>query len=225
MNLREELFKHKDEKYKNFQLSLIPNVNNIIGVRLPILRKIASELAKTPCWGKYKGDFYLEEAMVWGLIIGYAKIEPQKRIEILREFVPVINNWAVCDTVCSNLKFTKTNKTLVWNFIQPYLKSDKEYEIRFGVVMILNYYIEDDYIDRVLGILNGIKSDDYYAKMAQAWALSVCFAKQWDKTLKWFQNSNLSVWVYNKTIQKSCESFRISKKRKLILKSMKKASV
>ena len=106
--------------------------------------------------------------------------------------------------------------------MQPYFKSDKEYEIHFGVVMLLNYFIDDEYVDRVLKIIDCIEHDGYYAKMAVAWALSICFVKQWDKTFKYFKHANLSKWVYNKSIQKACESLRISDERKKILKSLKK---
>ena len=159
-----------------------------------------------------------------GAGIGYAKLEVEKRLELLREFVPKINNWGTCDIVCSNLKFIKQNKELVWEFIQPYLKSNKEFEIRFGVVILLNYFIEDEYIDRVLLILEKIKHEGYYAKMAVAWALSVCFVKYWDKTLEYFTTCCLEKWTYNKTIQKTCESYRITQDKKNLLKNKRRAA-
>lgn len=222
MNIREELLKLKDEKYRKFHSALVPGINNILGVRIPNIRKLAKEFSKTAQWPNYKEDLYYEEVMIQGLLIGYAKLDTQKRLELLKEFIPKINNWAVCDVVCSNLKFTVKNKEAVWEFIQPYLNSDKEFEIRYGVVMLLNYFIDDDYIDRVLLILDRITHDGYYTKMAVAWALSYCFIKYWDKTLKYFKHTKLSKWVYNKAIQKSCESFRLSNEQKTILKKMKK---
>ena len=185
--------------------------------------KISKELAKGN-WQNYKDNLYYEEIMIQGLVIGYAKLEPEKRLEFLREFVPKIDNWGICDIVCSNLKFIKQNKELVWEFIQPYLNSDKEFEIRFGVVILLNYFIEDEYIDRVLLILDKIKHDGYYAKMAIAWALSVCFVKYWDKTFEYFKTSNLEKWTYNKTIQKTCESYRITQDKKNLLRNERRAT-
>lgn len=222
--MRNKLFALKDEKYRQFNASLLPDIDNVIGVRVPDVRKLAKELAKTDGWQNYKDDLYYEEIMIQGLVIGYAKLEAQERLEYLRIFVPKINNWGVCDVVCSNLKFVNKNKALVWDFLQPYLVSEKEFEIRFVVVMLLDYFIDDEYIDRVLKILDSISHEGYYAKMAVAWALSVCFVKQWDKTLEYFKHSNLPKWTFNKTVQKTCESFRVPDDRKKLLKKMRSFS-
>ena len=222
MNVRERLLELQDEKYKKFHSALVPNVNNVLGIRVPDIRKIARELSKNPDWQNYKDDSYYEELMIQGLLIGYAKLDAAKRLELLKEFVPKITSWGVCDVVCSNLKFTTKNKALVWNFLQDYLNSDKEFEIRFGVVMLLSYFLDDEYIDEVIRILDRINHEGYYAKMAVAWAFSICFVKYWDKTLKYFEKSNISKWVYNKSIQKACESYRISAEKKELLKKMKK---
>lgn len=222
MNIRKKLLELRDEKYQKFHSALVPNIDNVLGVRVPEVRKVAKELAKSSEWTNYRDDLYYEEIMIQGLLIGYAQMALDKRFDCIKNFVPKINNWGICDVFCSNLKFTKKNKDIVWKFLQPYLHSDKEFEIRFGVVMLLSYYIEDEYIDEILKILDKINHDGYYAKMAVAWALSVCFVKQWDKTLEYFKNSNLPDWVYNKTIQKTCESYRISADRKKLLKKMKK---
>lgn len=222
MNVRERLLELQDEKYKEFHSALVPNVNNVLGIRVPDIRKIAKELSKNPDWQNYKDDLYYEELMIQGLLIGYAKLNAEKRIALLKEFVPKITNWGVCDVVCSNLKFTNKNKALVWEFLQDYLNSDKEFEIRFGVVMLLSYFLDDEYIDKVIRILDKIHHEGYYAKMAVAWAFSICFVKYWDKTLKYFEKSNISKWVYNKSIQKACESYRISDEKKELLKKMKK---
>ena len=222
MNVRERLLELQDEKYKKFHSALVPNVNNVLGIRVPDIRKIAKELSKNPDWQNYKDDLYYEELMIQGLLIGYAKLDAAKRLELLKEFVPKITSWGVCDVVCSNLKFTTKNKALVWNFLQDYLNSDKEFEIRFGVVMLLSYFLDDEYIDEVIRILDSIDHEGYYAKMAVAWAFSICFVKYWGKTLKYFEKSNISKWVYNKSIQKACESYRISAEKKELLKKMKK---
>ena len=222
MNVRERLLELQDEKYQKFHSALVPNVNNVLGIRVPDIRKIARELSKNPDWRNYKDDLYYEELMIQGLLIGYAKLDAAKRLELLKEFVPKITSWGVCDVVCSNLKFTTKNKALVWNFLQDYLNSDKEFEIRFGVVMLLSYFLDDEYIDEVIRILDRIYHEGYYAKMAVAWAFSICFVKYWDKTLKYFEKSNISKWVYNKSIQKACESYRISAEKKELLKKMKK---
>ena len=177
MNVRKRLLELKDEKYRKFHSALVPGIDNVLGVRVPELRKIAKEFVKTGGWQKYNDSLYYEELMIQGLLIGYAKLETEEKLNLLRDFIPKITSWGVCDVVCSTLKFPQKDKELVLEFLQPYLKSNKEYQIRFGVVMLLNYFIEDKYIDKIFQILDGIKHDGYYAKMAVAWALSICFVK------------------------------------------------
>ncbi len=222
MTIREKLIELKDEKYQKFHSSLVPGINNVLGVKVPYIRQIAKKFAKTEFWQDYKDDLYYEEIMIQGLLIGYANIDDTTRLELIKKFIPKINNWGICDVVCSNLKFTTKCREQVWEFIQPYLISEKEFEVRFGVVMLLDYFINDDYIDKVLDILIKIKHEGYYARMAVAWAFSICFVKYWDKTLQCFVSSDLSDWVYKKTIQKVCESFRISNDKKEFLRKMKK---
>ena len=219
--MRKKLLELQDEKYREFNSKLLPNINNILGVRVPDLRKLAKELAQND-WQNYKDDLYYEEIMLQGLVIGYAKIDADKKLQLLREFIPKIDNWGTCDIVCSNLKFINQNKEMVWDFIQPYLNSKNEFDVRFSIVILLNYFIDDKYIDKILKILDKIKHDGYYAKMAVAWALSICFVKYWDKTLEYLQTSNLEKWTFNKTIQKTCESYRITTNQKDFLRKLKK---
>ncbi len=222
MNVRKKLLELKDDKYKKFNSILVPNVNNILGVRVPDIKKLAREFAKNPNWQYYNDELYYEELMIQGLLIGYAKIDIEQRLKLLENFIPKINSWGICDVVCSNLKFTNKNKEVMWNFLQNYLNSDKEFEIRFAVVMLLNYYIDDKYIDKVIKILGKINHEGYYAKMAVAWAFSICFVKYWNKTLRYFEKSNVSKWIYNKSIQKTCESYRVSSEEKELIKKIKK---
>ena len=114
-------------------------------------------------------------------------LEKDLNFEQIENFIPLINNWAVCDTFCNGLKKIKNNKEQMWEFIQKYLKSEKEFEVRFAVDIILQYYIDANYIDKVLKILSKIKHEGYYAQMAVAWAYSICFVKFYDKTKKFFE--------------------------------------
>lgn len=219
MNVREELFKNQDLKYKSFNAKLTPNVpaDEMIGVRVPILRKIAKQAVKE------NADVctdYFEEKMVKGFTIGYRKCSIDEHLKELREFIPLIDSWAVCDCTCSTLKFTEKNREAVWNFIQPYLTGG-EYDIRFAVVMIMDYFLTDAYIDKSLAILTSIKSDYYYVNMAAAWAISVAYIKYEKKTLPILEGRVLPVWVHNKTIQKICESYRVDKQAKEYLKTLK----
>jgi 3-methyladenine DNA glycosylase AlkD len=219
MNVREELLNNMDLKYKEFNSKLIPNVpsEKIIGVRVPIVRKIAKKAALENADVE---SYYLEEQMVKGLIIGYSKVTIDRRLTMLKEFVPLIDNWAVCDCVCSSYKFTKSDMDKVWDFILPYLYGS-EFEIRFAVVMIMDYYFTYDYIDKSLELLTSINSEYFYVNMAIAWAISVAFVKYRSKTLPIIQNKILPKWVHNKSIQKICESNRVDGETKDYIKTLK----
>lgn len=224
--IKEKLLELSDKKYKEFHGGLCPGTENIIGVRVPILRNYAKELFKEQEWKqtiKEIDNEYYEEIMLQGIMIGQAKNEDINIIlKYVENFVPKIDNWAICDVFCAGLKITKKYKKKVWNFIQKYLKSDKEFEIRFAVVMILDYYIEEQYLKEDLTIFNNIKHDGYYVKMAVAWALSVCLIKFYNETIQYLKKCKLDDWTYNKAIQKAIESYRISDEKKQELRKMKK---
>ncbi|HBF35315.1 TPA: DNA alkylation repair protein [Candidatus Sumerlaeota bacterium] len=223
--VRKRLLELVDEKYRKFHSALVPGVDNILGVRLPNLREIAKELAKGD-WRGYLSSAqtdYCEEITLQGLVIGYAKADLEEILRYTSGFVPKINNWGVCDCFCSNLKITKKHLPQVWEFLQPYLRSPKEFELRFGIVMLLTFYIQDEYIDRVLPLLNGATHEGYYVKMAVAWALSICFAKYPEKAMLYLKESTLDDFTYNKALQKITESLRVDKETKTIIRRMKRS--
>ncbi|WMJ81717.1 DNA alkylation repair protein [Clostridium sp. MB40-C1] len=222
--VREQIFKLADEEYKNFQSKLCPGNDNIVGVRLPILRKLAKQIAKEN-WREYMStaeDKYYEEVMLQGMVLGHVKADIEEILNYIKNFIPKINNWAVCDSFCAGLKFTKRNMDKVWNFIQPYLSSTEEFEIRFAVVMLLDFYIEENYIDRVLKLLDETKHEGYYVKMAVAWAISICYVKFPEKTMEYLKSNTLDDFTYNKALQKIIESLRVDKQTKILLRSMKR---
>ena len=226
--IKKELKQLADEKYKEFHKGLCPGTENILGIRVPILRDYARKLSK-----EYEihellnniDDEYYEEIMLQGMLIGLEK-EKDKDIEnILKdieEFVPKIDNWAVCDVFCAGLKITKKHLKEMWDFLQKYVISDKEFEIRFGVVMILDYYITEEYLGKNFAIFNHIKSNQYYVQMAVAWAISICLIKFYDKTIEYLEQAKIDKFTYNKAIQKAIESYRISDEQKTELRKMKK---
>lgn len=222
--IREQIMVLADEKYKKFAMSLMPGIDNVLGVRLPELRKLAKKIAKDN-WRDYlknADNDYFEEIMLQGMVIGYAKAEVSEILTYVADFVPKINNWSICDSFCSGLKITKDNMDMVWRFIQPYAHSDSEYDIRFGVVMLLNFFIMDDYIDEVLSILNSIHHEGYYVKMAVAWTISMCYVKMPHKTMTFLKKNNIDDFTYNKALQKIIESFKVSKETKDIIREMKR---
>ncbi len=223
--LRQQLANMAEPKYQKFHAALLPGIDNVLGIRTPILRKIAKELSATSDWRLFienSTSIYYEEVMLQGMIIGSAKMEPEERLAYIQLFVPRINNWAVCDIFCGGLqKAVKKDKERMWKFIQPYLISEKEYEKRFGIVMLF-HFIEETYIDFILAYADTFRHEGYYARMGMAWLLSTCYVKFPEKTRKYLQQSKLETWTYNKAIQKTIESLRVTKEEKEILRAMKR---
>ena len=225
MNIKQRLLDESEKDFRTFSSSLIPNINNVMGVRLPKLRKIAKEIYKNGQWENFlkQTEFeYMEEVMLQGMVIGLVKLPPEKILELVKNFIPKINNWSVCDSFCNSLKFTQQNKHLVWEFIQPYFKSTNEYDIRFAYVMLISYYIDTEFISDVLKLIDEFKDERYYARMAAAWALSICYTKFPEKTFEYLKKSKLDDWTFNKSIQKICESLRVDKSTKNMLKYLKR---
>ena len=225
LEIEKELLNMQDKKYKEFQKGICPGVEEIIGIRIPMLRNYAKELLKKYDFKQLMESIpsnYYEEIMLQGMLIGQAKLDFNEIIKYVEDFIPKIDNWAVCDTFCTGLKITKKHKEEMWNFIQKYIKSDKEFYIRFGIVLILNYYIDEDYLYKNFKIFDSIKSDKYYVQMAVAWAISFCLIKFYDKTIEYLKNSKIDKFTYNKSIQKAIESYRITKERKEFLRTLKK---
>ncbi|MDD2524222.1 MAG: DNA alkylation repair protein [Endomicrobiaceae bacterium] len=224
--IRQELLNMQDKKYKDFHSKLCPGTENIIGVRIPLLRNYAKQISKEPFWKEYVLSAkikYNEEVMLQGMLIGLAKkIDIKEALKLIEGFVPKINNWGICDIFCGELKITVKNEDIIWNFIQKYLKSKKEFELRFAIVIILGYYLTDEYILKVFPIFDRIKHDGYYVKMAVAWAISNAFIKYPKETMQYLKKSSLDDWTYNKALQKITESFRVDKKTKEIIRSMKR---
>jgi len=224
--IREKIIELADEKYKEFHGNLCPGTDNIIGVRVPKLRDFAKELIKQGIdvreYLENASDEYYEEILLQGMIIGLSKVTLEDFQKNLEKFIPKIDNWAVCDVTVAGLKLTKKYKKEMWEFIQKYLKSEKEYEIRFAVVMMLDFYIEDEYIDMVLEILNKITHTGYYVKMAVAWTISLAFIRYPEKTMKLLKDNELDDFTYNKSLQKIIESYRVEEKIKDEIREMKR---
>ena len=222
--VKKRLKEEADEKFRKFSASLLPNIHNVLGVRLPVLRKIAKEIYKKDykTYLNCKDFEFMEETMLKGMVIGLIKDKPENLLPVISDFVNEIDNWSVCDSFCCGLKFVRENKARVWKFLQHYLASKKEYEIRFGCVMLLTYFVEEEYLDLIFEAVEKIQTEDYYAKMAIAWLISICFIKQPEKTMAFLHRTKIQPWIYNKSIQKITESYRITTDTKQILKTMKR---
>lgn len=223
--IKEKLLNLADEEYKKFHTSLCPNTIEILGVRAPKLRELAKEIAKSENVKEYLEnaiDDSYEEILLQGMVLGLWKTNIEEFTYYLEKFVPKIQSWAICDMSVSSFKIVKKNKEYIWNFLQKYSKSDKEYEIRFVLVMILNYYIEEEYLEEVFKMLNSINNEAYYVKMAKAWAIQVAFVSFPVESIKFLENNKLDDWTYNKALQKILESYKVSEETKQIIRNMKR---
>lgn len=218
-----DLFKYQDKEYKVFNDKLLKtNQYDTIGIRVPVLKEIAKNLSIS----NYKdyisnNHTYYEEVMIHGLILGYIKIPFNELLSLLDIFIPLIDNWAVNDTVCANLKAFKLNQEEGYKYIKKLLKGDS-WSIRFGLVLLLDHYINENYIDEILKICSKVDNTDYYVMMANSWLISSCYIKFKDKTLKLLKSNKLDKIVLNKAISKICDSYRVTKKEKDYLKTIRK---
>ena len=225
MDVKKILLSHKDSKYSEFSSGLIPGENAIIGVRLPVLRKIAREIAN----GDYRDYLenscndmcYFEEIMLNGMVIGCLKVEDDVFWKLVSDFVPLINNWSVNDSFCAGLKRISTQRDFGWDFLQKYLNSSREFELRFGIVMLMNYFLVEDYADRAIALVASKRHDGYYARMAIAWVMATAYTKFPKATIDAMNSRKFDDWTYNKSIQKMLESNRIRAEEKSVLRKMK----
>lgn len=226
MALRVELESMADAKHKAFTEKLIPGCNNVLGLRIPQQRTIAKRIAKSDIVTYLRTkqdaqDIYFEEVMIEALVVGQIK-DIDLALEYATHFIPKIHNWAHNDSFCSDFKIAKKHQAEVWDFIQPYLQSANAYDIRVAVVIMLFHFINEEYIDQHFAIYDAITHEDYYVKMAVAWAISMCFVKFPEKTMPYLKNNQLDDDTYNKALQKIRESLRVDKETKELIKSMKR---
>lgn len=223
--IRKKLIELSDAKYKEFSAGLCPGVNiEMLGVRIPKIRKLAKEIVKDNPeeYLKNPQEKYFEELMLQALVIANLKIDLEKKKEYIISFVPKINSWAICDSFCVDLKDADKNPEFFWKIISKYFKSNKEYELRFAVVMLLDHYVKEEYIDKIFEVVDNIKNEEYYVEMGIAWLVAEMYIKFPKQTMKYLKNCNLNKFTYNKALQKARESYRVSKEEKEILNKMKK---
>ena len=220
--LRDYLKELADPAYREFNHKIVPDTE-MLGVRLPVLRGIAKEIAKGD-WKGYlqnAGEGIHEEILLQGLVLGAAKAAPEELAAPLTSFLPKIHNWAVCDSTCTGLKIADKHPEFFYNLLLPYLESEKEYEVRFAVVMLLSHYINDGYIQKVLPLFNHVRHEGYYVKMAVAWAVSVCYVKFPAETGGFLLDNSLDRFTYQKSLQKIMESYRITPEQKIFIRTLK----
>lgn len=213
--IRGEIVGLAEEEYRLFQGKLLPEVRNYAGVRLPKLRRIARRIAEEDAkayldaaLSRDPEEELFEEIMLQGMVIGYLREELPVILGCAERFVPKIDNWSVCDSFCSGLKCARDYPGEVWRWLLPYLHSKEEFGARFGVVMLLSYYVTDDYIGRIFEALGSVGHEGYYVKMAVAWALSVCYGRYPERTFSYLtdRDNGLDGFTFRKALQKITES-------------------
>ena len=218
--VRNELLQMAEPAYAHFSSALLPGVDNLLGVRLPVLRQMAKKLAKQQDYGFLAAETqYFEETMLQGMVIGYLQVTWKERQQLVKDFIPKINNWSVCDSFCSGLKFSEEQKETVWRFLMPYTQSSSEYEVRFAVVMMLHYFMDKVYLPQVLAVLQTIRHDGIYAKMAVSWALCECFVHEPERTCSVLRDPEADRTIIRKAVQKITESKRASAAEKKLARS------
>lgn len=224
MGIINELLKLKDQKYADFQSNLTPSISKerIIGVRIPEIRKIAKRYikeAESKIFLNTLPHYYYEENLLHGSMISEIKDLNECFAEV-EKFLPYVDNWAVCDTMSP--KVFKKDKTELIKRIKKWANSTKIYTCRFGIGMLMRYFLDEDFQKEYLEIPASIHSEEYYVNMMIAWFFATALAKRWDETVVYLKNNRLDKWVHNKTIQKACESYRITPEQKTYLKSLKR---
>ena len=183
----------------------------------------ASSDGKRPLTGK--DGLTHEERMIWGLVIDYVKVPLEERLEMIEEFIPAVDNWAICDNFCCNAHWVeKEDKERIWSFISGLIDSKEEFRVRVGLILALAHFLDKDNLPRTIkAVADRAFSDEdpYYIRMGAAWLFAEALCKQYESALPYIKSRRLSPWIHNKSIQKARESYRISEERKAELKSLR----
>ena len=222
-DLQKKLFSMADEKYRDFQSKLMPTVpkEKIIGIRTPILRKFAKDFSKTPeaeIFLKNLPHEYYEENNLHAFLLEFID-DYRKAAERVTEFLPFVDNWATCDSMSPKI-FKKHKKELLED-IEKWISSKDVYSVRFGIKMLMEHFLGEDFSTEYPGRVAKIESEEYYIRMMQAWYFATALAKQYEAVLPFIENRRLEKWTHNKAIQKAIESYRITDEQKAYLRKLK----
>ena len=211
-SVRRTLATLAEQPYRRFAASLLPKGTRLLGVRLPALRRLARRITAGD-WRGYlassPGDSF-EETLLRGLVVAGADMPLAERFRRVTEFVPLIDNWSVCDSFCVSLKWIALYREETFAFLEPFLASEEEFAVRFAVVTMLDHYLDDAYRDRVLCRLDRVRHPGYYARMAVAWATSMAYAVCPADTAAFMERCRLDAFTYRMTLRKIADSRQIS---------------
>jgi len=218
--IRKTLLSMENEEYREFSSKLMPTIekSKVIGIRIPLLRKFAKSLEN---YEEFLSDLphrYFEENNLHAFLIE-REDNFDRCIEKLNIFLPYVDNWATCDSLKPKVLRKEPKKLL--EYIKIWLKSKNVYTVRYGINLLMSFYLDENFDRKYLMLVANVKSDEYYINMMRAWYFATALAKQYEQTLPYIETKVLDVWTHNKTIQKATESLRVSKQQKEYLKTLK----
>lgn len=221
--IQQRLFALQDAGYRDFHAALMPTVDKalVIGVRMPALRALAKELKGTELAADFMAQLphkYYEENNLHAALIGHIR-DFDACIAAVERFLPYVDNWATCDMM--NPRALAKDKAALLERIRLWLQSGHTYTVRFGMEMLMNHFLEEDFREEYPALVASVRSEEYYVRMMQAWYFATALAKQYEAAVTYLEQRRLGAWVHNKTIQKARESFRVSQEQKEYLKSLK----
>ena len=222
-DLHKKLYSLQDMKYRDMQIRIIPTINpeSVIGVRTPELKRMATDVLKAGDYQEFLNELphkYFEENQLQAFIISGIK-DLNECMEELEKFLPYVDNWTTCDQMSPKI-FRKHRKELLTH-IKKWIKAEKTYTVRFGVGMLMEHFLDEEFDPEYPAMVAEIRSEEYYVNMMIAWYFATALAKQYESVLPYLEQKRLDDWTHNKAIQKSVESRRITEEQKIYLKSLK----
>ncbi|HPR39494.1 MAG TPA: DNA alkylation repair protein [Oscillospiraceae bacterium] len=208
--IRTELFSLAEPDYAAFSGKLIPQEEHLLGVRVPILRRMAKELCKAD-WRhalSFGEDLFFEETMLRGMVIAGAAMPTEERLRYTMEFLPRIRNWSVCDSFCASFRDIGKNRQIYLHFLTPLLADEREFTVRFAEVMLLDHFVEPEFVPALLELYGSVRHSGSYAKMACAWGIATCYAAAPEETECWLLQADLDRETFRLALKKIAESFR-----------------
>lgn len=221
--IQERLIALQDLSYKEFHRKLIPNVNpdTILGVRVPEIRRLARSIRGTPEAEEFLHQLphhYYDENILHGALLSFSR-SYEETVSLLEEFLPYVDNWAVCDLISPQA--FRAHPAALPEQVKMWISSDHPYTIRFGLGVLMSFYLDDCFCPKYLAWAASLRSGEYYVNMMIAWYLATALAKQWEAALQYLTQNRLDPWVHSKTIQKAVESCRISPEQKAFLRTLR----
>ena len=222
--IEQELFALNGNRQITYVSRVVPDSKPIIGVKIPLLRKMAREIARDDyrTFLETCPDTYYEFETLQALVLGYARDDIETILEYADCFVPKIHDWAVNDSFCQTFTIARKHRERVWSWLMDYKEKQEEFSQRVVAVVLMSHFLEDDYVEKVLQIMNELNHPGYYTKMGVAWCVATAYAKFPEQTLDYLQKNRLADWTHNKAIQKMRESFRVPEADKEMLNQMKR---